>query len=206
MNENEAKNKQSYQLGIVSLNYNISTSFPKHIFFLKDFEKFTKIQIDSLRKKNEKDKIDIVPLSLSEKKNYFLSDIILLHKKRRRYPVFSTDIDSIEDGEEVKPSSKAEMLKLFFSLKQEKIKSIKTHEIDLMEEAEIYNIINQFQIKKVSSLSEQNFNIKKNKIIQQFVRYYKKHIKHPVTIQRFIDKLAEHTNEDAELLKVILII
>lgn len=98
------------------------------------------------------------------------------------------------------------MLKLFFSLKQEKIKSIKTHEIDLMEEAEIYNIINQFQIKKVSSLSEQNFNIKKNKIIQQFVRYYKKHIKHPVTIQRFIDKLAEHTNEDAELLKVILII
>lgn len=81
MNENEAKNKQSYPLGIVSLNYNISTSFPKHIFFLKDFEKFTKIQIDSLRKKNEKDKIDIVPLSLSEKKIIFFLILYYFTKK-----------------------------------------------------------------------------------------------------------------------------
>lgn len=204
MNEDETKNKQSYPLGIISLDYNISSSFPKQISFLKDYKKFTKIQIDFLHKKKENDKID---LSLTEKKNYSISDILQLLKKRSRSSPFSEDLGFNDDEGEIKPSSKEEMLKLFFSLKQEKLKSIKTPEIDLKDEEEIYNIIAQFQVKnESSSLSEDNFNIKKNKIIKQFVLYYKKYIKHPVIIQRFIDKLSQHTNENGELLKVYLII
>ena len=108
-NNENALSMNPHQLifGMICIDYKISTNNPKVISYQKDFEAFTKIPIKPIPTLNDNE--SPLELTISQKKNYSLEDLIKLPLNRKRGMFNITDSNNekiiIPVNEEEKNSS-----------------------------------------------------------------------------------------------------
>ena len=98
-------NQHSLIFGMICIDYKISTKVPKVIAYQKDFEAFTKIPNKQVR--NPFDNESPLELTISQKKNYTLEDLLKLPLNRKR-GMFNITDSNTEDKRIVIPFNEDE--------------------------------------------------------------------------------------------------
>ena len=186
-NENElSMNPHQLIFGMICIDYKISTINPKVISYQKDFEAFTKIPIKPIP--NLSDNESPLELTISQKKNYSLEDLIKLPLNRKRGMFNITDSNNEKiiipvNEEETELSGVIEE-------KEETIEKIVTDFI------KCNTLLASNTLDKKNSIKNRNIHIKKLSM------YMKKNLSNEAKLNVFLKMLGEQTKEKPEDIKV----
>lgn len=201
-------NQHSLIFGMICIDYKISTKNPKVIAYQKDFEAFTKIPNKPIS--NLFDNESPLELTINQKKNYTLEDLLKLPLNRKRGMFNITDTENkkivIPFNEDEKNSSNDKNI-----LKNTNAFGKINNETKLSEPIEdkeetIETIINDFS--NCNTLLLSNTLDKKNSLkirttlIKKLCVYLKKNFNNEVKLNVFLNMLSENTKEKPEDIKV----
>ena len=210
-NENElSMNPHQLIFGMICIDYKISTINPKVISYQKDFEAFTKIPIKPIP--NLSDNESPLELTISQKKNYSLEDLIKLPLNRKRGMFNITDSNNekiiIPVNEEEKNSSgDKNIIKNPNSFVRTNNGTELSGVIEEKEET-IEKIVTDFikcnTLLASNTLDKKNSIKNRNILIKKLSMYMKKNLSNEAKLNVFLKMLGEQTKEKPEDINVYI--
>lgn len=203
-------NQHSLIFGMICIDYKISTKVPKVIAYQKDFEAFTKIPNKQVR--NPFDNESPLELTISQKKNYTLEDLLKLPLNRKR-GMFNITDSNTEDKRIVIPFNEDEKnssndKNIFKNTNAFGKINNETKLSEPLEDKEetIETIINDFNncntLLLSNTLDKKNSMKIRTTLIKKLCMYMKKNINNEMKLNVFLKMLSESTKEKPEDIKV----